>query len=292
MKANLYIPMLILLLAAAPIRAQDDWNDGPPVEDPADQDETNEQETEVDGDQAFLTDTEKAEIEAPAEETDTGLHEDPETPYFSVGGRLRWIMIPAWFIRMFGVDSTRASRNDSFMPLVSNVGVGPEFIYRKDGFDITAAIWYAGFGWRNPISFKDKDDGPDGWEVVENDLHAIVISADFLWSTSFKDWVAITYGAGLGLGIPWGDLIRTEATLASRGTEKCKPHHWYPSNPEGDEGCNDGEEDNEAYDKLKVIPWINLLIGARFKPHRHVAIYVDGGFGFGFQIGTRVGYIF
>ena len=46
------------------------------------------------------------------------------------------------------------------------------------------------------------------------------------------------------------------------------------------------------HEKLKVIPWINFLAGMRFKPHRNVHIYVDGGFGIGFQVGTRVGYIF
>ena len=243
-----------------------------------------------DEDNAFLTDTEKAEIEPPAQEKNIGRREDPKQPLFSVGARVRWLMIPEWFIKMFGVST--ATTSSSKLPLVSNVGVGPEFTYRKDGFDITAAIWYAGLSFSRPISFKEKGEDNDSWEVVENDLKAILITADFLWSTSITDWFAITYGAGLGLGIPFpkDGLKRTEARTDIGdpiGTVKCKTVE------EGTRpGCGKNEEYEESYDKLKVIPWINFLVGTRFKPHRHVAIYVDGGFGLGFQVGTRVGYIF
>jgi hypothetical protein len=40
------------------------------------------------------------------------------------------------------------------------------------------------------------------------------------------------------------------------------------------------------------VPWINFLFGLRFKPHRNVALYVDAGFGLGFQLGVRGGYVF
>ncbi|MCP4677019.1 MAG: hypothetical protein GY854_16190 [Deltaproteobacteria bacterium] len=291
MKAMCYVALIASMLFTSVAAAQDDMNPGPPPaeEEPEGfEEEVNEPEAEVGSeDEAFLSDTEKAEIEAPEEEKDIGLAEDPDTPYFGVGLRVRWIMIPEWFIKMFGVDTARASEHESNLPLISNVGIGPEFIYRKGGFDITVAIWYAGLGWKDPISFKESGKGGTSWEVVTNDLHAILITADFLWSTSFTDWFAITYGAGLGLGIPWGDIIRTEATEASDGIDKCTL-----GDIDVDPWCVDGEEYGETYDKIKVVPWINALVGVRFKPHRHVAIYVDGGFGLGFQIGSRVAYLF
>ena len=246
-----------------------------------------EQEAKSDEDQAFLTDTEEAEIEAPEVEKDVGLDEDPKKPYFSVGLRARWIMIPEWFIKIFGVDTTRPSGTESALPLISNIGVGPEFTYRKDGFDITVAVWYAGLGWDDPISFKGSDNDGNSWEVVENSLNAILITADFIWSTSFTNWFAITYGAGLGAGITWGDVIRTEATQLSSGARPCVDGENDP-----DPWCQPDEEYGIMYDKLKVVPWIELLLGVRFKPHRNVAIYIDGGFGLGFQMGGRVGYIF
>ncbi len=236
----------------------------------------------------FLAGEEKPEIEAPEVEKNVGRHEDPGTPLYSLGIRTRWIMIPEWLINAFGVDTTHPPNNDgSSLPLISNVGIGPEFTYRKDGLDITAAIWYAGLGWDDPISFKESGKNGNSWEVVTNELHAILISVDFIWSTAITDWFAITYGAGIGLGVPWGEIVRTEGTQASDGTLPCPNEE-----NSGDAWCQSGEQYGEVWDKLKVIPWINFLAGARFKPHRHFVIYVDGGFGIGFQAGLRAGYIF
>ncbi|MDJ0762861.1 MAG: hypothetical protein QNJ97_07705 [Myxococcota bacterium] len=277
-----YVALLVvsICLVVRPILAQDDAL--------IDEDPDLEASGETDEDEAFLAGIETAEIEAPAVEKDTGRAEEPGKAYFSVGARLRWIMIPEWLIKWFGVDTTRPSDDPgSALPLISNIGVGPEFTYRRDGFDITAAVWFVGLGWDDPISFKESDKGESSWEYVTNDMKAMLITADFMWSTALTDWVAIMYGAGLGLGIPWGDIIRTEATAESDGTEPCDG-----PDPDEDPWCGEGEEYNETYDKLKVVPWVNFLVGARFKPHRHVAVVVDGGFGMGFQVGLRAGYIF
>lgn len=239
-------------------------------------------------DNAFLSDSDEADIEAPIteEEVGLGLREEPGKPYFALGARARWIMIPEWFVKMFGADILRAGKDKHL--LLSNFAGGAEFTYRKDGFDITAAVSFIDLGWRDQLSFKGASEDGNSWEVIENDMKAILITADFLWSTSITDWFAITYGAGLGLGIKWGDIVETEATQASGGKEKCIG----PGLPNGDPWCADGEEYGDTWDKLPVIPWIEVLFGTRFKPHRNVYIHVDAGFGIGFQFGGRVGYIF
>jgi hypothetical protein len=240
-------------------------------------------------DEAFLAGEEaEPEIAPPEEDKTDGLAEDPDKQYFAVGLRLRWIMIPEWFIKMFGVDTRQSSANDRGLPLISNVGIGPEFIYRKGGLDITAAIWYAGLGW-NDISMKGSGENDESWEVVENDMRAILFTADFIWSTDITPWVAITYGAGLGFGVRWGDVVETEASAESNFLEPCD---GYDINKPGcTEPIGEGEY-GETYDKFKAFPWIEFLVGARFKPHRNVSIYVDGGFSLGFQLGVRTQYIF
>ncbi|MBN2801502.1 MAG: hypothetical protein JXR91_00255 [Deltaproteobacteria bacterium] len=211
------------------------------------------------------------------------LHEEPGKAYHSVGMRLRWIFVPKWMISMFGVDIQGRNLGK---PLVSNLGIGAEYTYRKDNFDITAAIWWAGLDWDGDISFKQKSEPPQSWEVVSSNLSALLFTADFIWSTPIRDWVAITYGVGVGFGIGIGELHRDEATVASGGLDRC------PGPNTGDSGCVTPGEFDVVYDKIKVVPWINFLVGARFKPHEHMAIYVDGGFGVGFQMGIRGGYIF
>jgi hypothetical protein len=252
------------------------------------------EEGEGDEDEAFLEDEEEEEIAAPEQEKDQDLHEDEDEQIYSVGMRFRWIMIPEWFIAMFGVDTQQAPEHERGLPLISNIGVGPEFTYRKDGFDITAAIWYVGLGW-DPISMKGDGENDESWEVVENDMRGFLFTADFIWSTSIFDWFAITYGAGLGFGVRWGDVTESEAYMnpeTGRWTEKCEDFETPHPNMVGP-GCTEPDgEYGVTYDKFHAFPWIEFLLGMRFKPHRHVAIYIDGGFSLGFQVGGRVGYIF
>lgn len=224
---------------------------------------------------------------------DRGLKENPEDKLFYLGARLRWIMIPEWMIGV-AIDTKQSSKYRSSLPLVSNVGAGLEFIFRRDGLDISAAIWYAGLGW-DPISIKQKGEPDYSYEVVENDMRSVLFTTDFMWSVSFTDWLAFSYGFGFGMGVRWGDLVRTEASAGSDYFEKCEG----PNNETGlnDEGCaadseGDYGEYGATFEKFKVFPWLEVLMGLRFKPHRHMAIYVDGGWGFGFQVGLRAGYIF
>ena len=228
-------------------------------------------------------------LAAPAVDDGASRAEDPKKAYYSIGPRIRWIMIPMWFIDMFGVDiRTRDNRH----LLINNAGVGAEFTYRKDGLDITAAIWWAGLSWKDGVAFKESGEDADAWEIVTNELSTILFSVDFIWSTSFTDWFAITYGAGLGIGIPIAPnnepFVRTES-LADEPLTPC-------AGPDPDiAGC--GPVEDEQYgDVYKlptgIVPWINFLFGLRFKPHRNVALYVDAGFGIGFQMGVRGGYVF
>lgn len=245
-------------------------------------------------DAAFLegkqTEEEKL-LAAPEVDKEAARAEEPGKAYFLLGARLRWIMIPTWFIDMFGVD---IRSRDSRHLLINNVGAGAEFTYRKDGLDITAAIWWVGLRWKDGVAFKESGEEPNSWEVVTNDLSSLLFSVDFIWSTSFTDWFAITYGAGLGIGVPIAPdnapFVRTE----SRNPDPLTPC-TAADRDDGDDSdwCAEGEEYGEVY-KLPtgIVPWINFLFGLRFKPHRNVALYVDAGFGLGFQLGVRGGYVF
>lgn len=245
-------------------------------------------------DEAFLKGEQQAEIAPPAKDIDAGLAEDPQKAYFSLGLRYRWVPMPRWLIGMFGVDI----QSDSGL-LISGHGVGPEFTYRRNDLDITAAVWFLSLGWDGYVSFKESGASGNSWEVVENDLKTILLTVDFIWSTPIRDWVAVTYGVGLGVGIPLGGLERTEASYSSDGKLPCTdaqtPRTKGGLGTQTDIWCgsSDDEQYEETYDlPTGIIPWINFLAGVRFKPHRNVAIYVDTGFGIGFQAGARAGYVF
>ncbi len=230
-------------------------------------------------------------LAAPAQAEDTSRAEDPSKAYYLAGLRLRWIMVPKWFIDMFGVDSmTKDGRN----LLINNAGVGGEFTYRKDGLDITASIWWVGLSWDGGVAFKESSKSANSWEVVTNNLSSLLFSVDFVWSTSLTDWFAFTYGVGIGIGIPISSgnkpFVRTESKFTDSPLTPCGDGDWSPN---ATNGCVNGEQDHEVY-KLPtgIVPWINLLGGMRFKVSRHWAVYTDFGFGIGFQAGVRGGYIF
>ena len=81
-------------------------------------DESETAQGETGKDDAFLGDAETSEIDAPVTEEDVGLglREEPGKPYFALGARARWIMIPQWFVKMFGADIRRAGK-DKHLPL-------------------------------------------------------------------------------------------------------------------------------------------------------------------------------
>lgn len=239
-------------------------------------------------DEAFLAGKEEAkpEIEAPVVDQTTTLAEPKGKAYYSLGVRYRTLMIPIWFIEMFGIDTMGAA------PVVTNPSIGAEFTYRKDGFDIIAAVWYAGLDWNGGFSYKENGEDPNSWEVITNNLSGVFITADFIWSTSIVDWFAITYGAGLGIGFTWGEVVGTEASADSGYRAKC-PREPAENETPYDIGCNYGEDYGEVYfGDAHVFPWVEFLLGMRFKPHRNIAINLDGGFGLGFQTGVRIAYIF
>ena len=220
------------------------------------------------------------------------LKELPGVKYHSVGMRFRWIFLPKWFITMFGVNIN--AQNEKH-PLISNLGFGVEYTLRKDNFDITAAIWGAQLDWEDPIFFKNGGEPEQSWTQVTNGLSALLFTADFIWSSPITDMIAITYGVGLGMGITiGGEIVETEAYREDEDAplQACEEAGDPGYTVNGEPYCEADGEYHEAYDKLPVVPWINLLVGARIKPHEHFAIYLDGGFGIGFQMGMRAGYIF
>jgi hypothetical protein len=289
---------LVALFSTCALAQTDEWGDPLPQEQPAAQqpatDEWGNPLPAQPAAQPVVTSPAPEEPVAEGGIPDSGrnLKEEKDVGYHSAGLRWRWIFVPKWFITMFNVDIASQSTK---RPLISNFGIGAEYTYRKNDFDITAAFWGAQIDWEKPIYFKSSDEPQQSWTQVTNGMSAILLTVDFIWSTPIRDWVAITYGVGLGMGFTIGDPVTETEAWVDPNTGALAPCIG-PGNPgtsiNGVQYCEAGGEYDEEYEKLKVIPWINLLVGARFKPHEHIAIYVDGGFGIGFQMGLRAGYIF
>lgn len=242
-----------------------------------------------DEDAAFLAGEEEApEIEAPEEERGIGWNEPADMRFWMVGARWRMIMVPEWLLDAFMDFPSGGIRPES---VTVNQAAGLEFTTRKNRFSIIGGIWWAGYSTDTFIAEEAGQTGDP--EYIRSDINLLMFTVDFVHSYMFTDWIGITYGAGLGLGVKVaGDLHRHEA----RPNDERTGYVRCASPGDGSDGLCENDQDgyyNETDDRVwPVYPWINLLIGIRFKVFRHLEINIDGGVGLGFLFGARVNYIF
>ncbi len=221
-----------------------------------------------------------------ADQGDSAL-ELPGKTYYFVGLRYRTIIIPKFMVNLFG---------DGGRTVVVHSG-GPEFAIRKDGFEYNFGLWFANYA-MDDTPFKSASDTEKAWEIVNSKLKAIYITSDFLWSQEFTPAFSLNYGAGVGLGVMFGDLNRVQAYPGPGGSDdyqRCTG----PGNPDP-EFCGDDNDHYGSYGepswangggKPIVFPWLALQTGLRFKPAKSFVMRLDLGFGTsGFFMGLGADY--
>jgi hypothetical protein len=219
---------------------------------------------------------------------------------WGVGARLRWVSVPSWFLNLF------TKKN---VPL-SSYSVAGEFFRRKGDFDFMISIGYQNM---SPSDGNwlglDHDPSTDTDYVQFKGLGFWGADVSFVWHTFFNDWVGIHYGAGLGLAIVTGQMLRTSdgsgCTEANAGDfTKCHPIGAIcpPS------GCTDaslaalgpGPDDPQNPHRFVdpnvpgALPIVNAVAGVDFRlPHlRGWEAKLEGGFYDAFFLGGGVAYTF
>jgi hypothetical protein len=209
--------------------------------------------------------------------------DDPNSPfeknnqtYRFVGARFRYIVIPKFYMGLFGDGGT-------------TVGVpafGPEFTIRKNGFEYVLSAMYASYA-MDPTPFKAKTDGNDAWELVDTNIKALYLMSDFLWSSEINPTFSAVYGAGFGIAAVFGDIHRVQAYTTGDPND---PSTYQPCIANGALGigpfCG---SDNEHYgnytepswanggSKPIIFPWLSLQTGLRFKPTKQFMMRLDVG---------------
>lgn len=208
-------------------------------------------------------------------------HEAENEKYTFVGLRARMIYIPTFMFDLFQADGGKAVLAPSF---------GPEYVTRRNGFEVDTWLTYTSYG-MDDAPFKAKSDPDAAYEIVNSELKAITVGADFLWTHPLNDkGLSLMYGAGAGIGLVFGDLRRNQAY----------PPDGQPGDPEEYEKCPGPnmfgdycDDDNDHYgdytepswldggSKPLLFPWIALpQVGLRWKPSRQFVLRVDTGLSF------------
>lgn len=244
-------------------------------------------------------DDEEEEEEEPAPQSPFDPHELEGESYHHVGVFARGIIAPQFIQNLFVDGGVTAL----------NVGVGGFYNYRKDGLNIIAEVWWAGFYGTGP--FKALNEEAPGMEMIESELSVVFGNIVLMWSIPIASWLAIEIGFGLGFGGVFGGMYRTEAyrTDGNSPWTACTG----PGNPaigvDGEAFCDPREADGgeghyqrldgpQEYNFSGGVPplwfWVDLpRVAVRIKPLRQLQIRVEGGFAaYAFHFGGSLAFGF
>jgi hypothetical protein len=217
---------------------------------------------------------------------------------YGAGLRGAWVSVPGWFLDLFTKQN---------VPL-SSYGIGGEFFRRKGEMDILFSIGYQRMGppdgnWLG----KGEQAGLETDLLQFRNFALIGVDASFIWRSVLNQYVALRYGAGLGLAVVTGDMLRVSAagcTDANVGdTSACKPLYCRGAScTEAEHVANQGGVDGgpgnphrfSEDDVPPAVPILNIVLGADFHiPNvQNVEFRLEGGFHNAFFIGLAGSYLF
>jgi hypothetical protein len=224
-------------------------------------------------------------------------------PHFGLAARARWITLPNWFLGMF----TKANR------ALSSYGVGLEGFRRKRDAENPNRFWEIslGLGYQNmsPPDGNWLGKGHDAsidtdWVQFKN-FGFWTFDLSFIQRQYFNDIFGIHYGAGLGLAIVQGDILRTSsAGCTDQNLGTCRPNvctGGVCTEAELQASANSNQQDTPAtphrFRESSVpgaIPILNLMFGVDFRVPQAPGLEfrIDAGFFDALFLGGGVAYVF
>jgi hypothetical protein len=237
---------------------------------------------------------------------------------YGLAFRFRWVTVPSWFLGLFTKMNS---------PL-SSYGYALEGFRRKRDKDDPRRTWEinVGIGYQNMSPPDGYWLGPsnniatDTYLVQARDFSLITMDAAFVSRQYFSRYFGIHYGAGLGLAVVRGQILRTSATC-DPATGQCHVQinqvNSSAGKPDvhcghaGEAACTETDLRNSEGQVNQVppsdnahrfvensipgaIPIINLLFGLDFPipDAKGLEFRLEGGFFDAFFLGGTMGYVF
>ncbi len=233
---------------------------------------------------------------------------DGSAPQYGVAVAWRYTMVPGWFLGLFTAKN---------VPLYTAGAFSLEGFRRKVDKDDPSRTWelVVGVGYQNmspPDGYwlgKSESAKDDTYLVQARNLSLITMDAALVSRQFFGPYFGIHYGAGLGLAIVRGQLMRISATqgsngqytVVSNGAQICNANavcNQSQLNATQHTGPNNGPNDAHLFQDPNVpgaLPIINILLGVDFRyplPKRQaVELRLEGGFYDAFFIGLTAAYV-
>jgi hypothetical protein len=215
---------------------------------------------------------------------------------YGLAFRFRWVSVPSWFLGLFTLKNVplssygyalegyrrKVDRENPNRTWELNVGVGFQNMSPSDGY------WLG----------KGKDKNVDTDLVQARDFSLITMDAAFISRQYFSPYFGIHYGAGLGLAVVRGKILRTSArydpatgnytVVSGSGTPICNAQAQCNETllVGTQTGPDNGPGDPHRFQETSIpgaIPIINAK-GLEFR--------IEGGFYDAFFVGGTAGYVF
>jgi hypothetical protein len=219
--------------------------------------------------QAALEEEEEAEPPPPPTEAMVPV----EPAHFGVGLRLRNVRIPKGLLEAFVERAAGGS---------SNFGIGLDLVRRKGDFEFQFGLEYEKIFIQKGVWIDKGDMIPqDEPDFVEFDGFGwFTIEATFLYHTPITKQFALRYGGGAGIGILFGDIVRTDYICTNSSVESCNEKPG-------------AENVKTPYDNVPpVMLVVNAIFGVQIRPTDALYINIEGGIRSMPFVGTSIGYYF
>ena len=245
--------------------------------------------------------------DAPTENVAAALppRSNPNAARYGVNARLRWVTVPKFILNLFSKAN---------VPL-SSYSVALEGVRRKQFKDDPTAGWEMSMA----IGYQDMSPGDGNWlgknknVAIDTDLvqfkgfGLITWDATFIGRKYFSPYFGMHYGAGLGLGIVTGKVLRTSAAGCTEANvsnmSACKPvvcigATCTEKELNDSQGTPDlGPENPHRFRESSIpgaIPIIHLLFGLDFPipDAKGLEFKLEGGFYDALFLGGAAGYVF
>ena len=250
----------------------------------------------------FPSGTPGARVMVPPEEAaDDGSVVRPADLSYGTAARLRWVSVPAWMLNLFTKHN---------MPL-SSWGTGVSFFRRKGNFDLVGSFMYQNISPADGNWLGKGYDAATQTDLVQfRGLALYGADISFVWHQMFTDWIGMHYGAGVGVAIVGGDVLRTSDDPAlctednAGDLSKCHPRAVTCTGSSCSEqqlrglgpGMDTPTTPHRHYDPNvpPVVPIVNVVLGIDFRlpKVRGWEATIEGGFYDAFFLGGGVGYTF
>ena|SRR2546423_5154198 len=220
------------------------------------------------------------------------------TAVYGAALRARWVSVPGWLLSTFLKQS---------VPL-SSYGLGLELVRRKEDVDFALGLTYQNMSPRDGNWLGRSNVAALDTDLVQfRGLALVGLDASFTWRRRFNQYAGLRYGAGLGIGLLPGKVLRVSdagCTDANAGdTRACRPLYCPPQgcteamHRQHEGGVDNGPTDPHRYQEPSIpgaFPIINLAVGLEFHVPQvpGLELRLDGGFYDAFVLGFAGAWLF